>query len=974
MVEVPSADKQLRFRHVTVHGDGQKLNGTLYLHKHHLSFSYYADAPQRQSRHASTTINGPESDATNARTSTEASARSGPSTASINSEPLRNAKSSASTSQGSVNDTSSHSSDQQSRQRPRELWVPYPMINSCILRPSHAPISSTRPRDESGHAVDGEDDLFPPTFGTATYGRPSSDSARLAPYSSPSRSNSPGRLSSDVAQPSDSGRQPAIRIRCRDFKMMAFHFHETNTGSPADEVARQVFYVLRNRGCVNKIEDVHAFHYRPQDEERNEFRIDYDARREYARLGISGKAADGPGAAWRISDINHDYSYCATYPKVLSVPKAVSDNMLKYGAAYRSRCRIPCLTYLHSNGGSISRSAQPMVGLQNKRSPQDERLVSAIFSSHIASLQSPDDSPHNSSTTSLPGSEFAAADNSTLASSDSLSEAKVDMQDDEKSRIPQKKIYGSTRRNLIVDARPKVNAYMNRAGGGGVEDASNYSGNENMPVELVYLNIANIHVMRKSLEKVVDSFANSDYIKFKPSEELLRNSGWLNHIANMIEGTEMVARAVGLGGSHILLHCSDGWDRTAQVSALAQIMLDPQYRTLEGFITLVQKDFLSFGHKFRERDGIEGCEKWYEIENERIAPRDGNSSDPNGLNKFSTKALSGARNWIEKNRNTLFRQQNSSKDSLGDRSPARSSSPPPPNPIIHSSPTSTSKDEKKHKVNENEISPVFHQFLDVVYQLMYHYEDAFEFNERFLRRLFWHAYSCQYGEFLFNNEQERSEYQGKLPSVWPYFLSRRKEFTNPNYTAEPNDPLLFPKRRGSDREVEVRWWHNLYGRKDEEMNVSRALAPADPSTVTPTRGASISIDEQDDVDDGSGTASVNGSIKEAKSTPNLTSLTESITKGFSSLGLQKKEERSASLAPQPTELPPSNAEDALKQTEVVQEQPESRQEPEAAIQSKTEQLEYDGDPLGVTSRQSSKTERGGLDFAAFASQNAFRDR
>jgi hypothetical protein len=755
--------------------------------------------------------------------------------------------------------------------------------------------------------------------------------------------------------------------------MMALHFHETQSGPSADDAARQVFYVLRSRGCVNKVEDMHAFHFRPPKEESSAAKMDYDARREYARMGISGKAADGPGTAWRVSEINHDYSYSATYPRVLCVPKAVSDNMLKYGGPFRSRSRIPCLAYLHSNGGSITRSSQPMVGLQNKRNPQDERLVSAIFSSHTAPLQpSAGSTPQNLSTTSLPGSDPGTTDGGKEGPSDSQSDPKVAEQEDEKVKIPQKKIYGSTRRNLIVDARPKVNAYMNRAGGGGVEDVSNYTGNSGMPVELVYLNIANIHVMRKSLEKVVDSFANSDYIKFKPSEETLRNSGWLSHIANMLDGAEMVARVVGLGGSHVLLHCSDGWDRTAQVSALAQIMLDPLVRTFEGFITLIQKDFLSFGHKFRDRDGIEGCEKWYEIENERIAPRDGTSSDPNSLNKFGAKAITGARNWIEKNRGTLFRQQNSSKDSLGEHSPSRSSSPPPPNPMVHSSSSSTSKEEKKHKTSEQEISPVFHQFLDTVYQLLYQYEDAFEFNERFLRRLFFHAYSCQYGEFLFNNEQERSRYQGKLPSVWPHFVSRRSEFSNPNYVAETKDPLLFPKRRGFDREVEVRWWHNLFGRKDEEMNVPRALAPADPPAVTPTLGTSVSFDEPSAGDDAEVTdTSANGAIKEAKSTPNFSTLTEGITNRFSSLGLQNKDKKVDTASTLANEQQQGEFEVLAKQADSNE---DAKEKPADQSLPQMEEMEYDGDPLGVSSSKANNVERSGLDFAAFASQNAFRDR
>eukprot|EP00744_Colponema_vietnamica_P006705 GILI01009722.1.p1 GENE.GILI01009722.1~~GILI01009722.1.p1 ORF type:complete len:1153 (+),score=228.33 GILI01009722.1:282-3740(+) len=54
-------------------------------------------------------------------------------------------------------------------------------------------------------------------------------------------------------------------------------------------------------------------------------------------------------------------------------------------------------------------------------------------------------------------------------------------------------------------------------------------------------------------------------------------------------------------GKHAIVHCTDGWDRTSQVCALSQIMLDPYFRTIEGFCVLIEKDFISFGHQFRLR-------------------------------------------------------------------------------------------------------------------------------------------------------------------------------------------------------------------------------------------------------------------------------------------------------------------------------------------------------------------------------------
>ena len=36
-------------------------------------------------------------------------------------------------------------------------------------------------------------------------------------------------------------------------------------------------------------------------------------------------------------------------------------------------------------------------------------------------------------------------------------------------------------------------------------------------------------------------------------------------------------------GTSVIVHCSDGWDRTAQTCSLASLMLDPYYRTIDGF-------------------------------------------------------------------------------------------------------------------------------------------------------------------------------------------------------------------------------------------------------------------------------------------------------------------------------------------------------------------------------------------------------
>jgi myotubularin-related protein 6/7/8 len=59
------------------------------------------------------------------------------------------------------------------------------------------------------------------------------------------------------------------------------------------------------------------------------------------------------------------------------VPASASNAILQGSAGFRSRGRLPVLSYLHPNGASISRCAQPLTGL-NARSVEDEQLIQNI--------------------------------------------------------------------------------------------------------------------------------------------------------------------------------------------------------------------------------------------------------------------------------------------------------------------------------------------------------------------------------------------------------------------------------------------------------------------------------------------------------------------------------------------------------------------------------------------------------------------
>jgi len=585
-----------------------------------------------------------------------------------------------------------------------------------------------------------------------------------------------------------------------------------------------------------------------------------------------------------------------------------------------------------------------MVGLaKGKRNAQDERLVAAIFSntksradgaSEDSSLAVDDEeTPGRLSTQSSTAAEIATA--SPNGPRQPSLEASVLSHAKSEPDIKAAKIYGAQQRNLIIDARPILNARANQLAGMGSENMEYYK-----DATITFLGIDNIHTMRDSLNKVVEALQHSDYTKLPPDQELLARSRWLKYIKLVLKGADIVARQIGINHSHVLIHCSDGWDRTSQISALSQLCLDPYYRTLEGFIVLVEKDWLSFGHQFRRRAGFLGSEKWFDIENERVGglkkSENGSTDRQNSSNAFENALLSAK---------GFFNKKNESRENLdveadvlpedGSPSHARFSSP--------------GKDDK-YATKPNDTSPIFHQFLDATWQLLKQHPHRFEFNERFLRRLLYQLYSCQYGTFLYNNEAERVEtnaYQ-RTRSVWDYFVSRREQFINPDFDPTIDDKVVGQERLIFPEPNKVRWWPEVFGRTDEEMN-GTATAPAfslpkeDEPVVTGIESADVAAGP---------TANGNGTGPygyESNNPLSVSSSTDRLANRLSGLGYGR------ASAPSSRPRTPTNASVATMQ------------------EMDEEEVQFSTPASRKSELSTPASRRSELSFQAFARDSAFRD-
>lgn len=271
---------------------------------------------------------------------------------------------------------------------------------------------------------------------------------------------------------------------------------------------------------------------------------------------------------------------------------------------------------------------------------------------------------------------------------------------------------------IIFDARQNSVADTNKAKGGGYESESAYPN-----AELMFLEIHNIHVMRESLRKLKEIvYPSIDEARWLSN---IDGTHWLEYIRMLLAGAVRIADKIESGKTSVVVHCSDGWDRTAQLTSLSMLMLDSYYRTIKGFEALIEKEWISFGHRFALR----------------VGHGDDNHAD-------------------------------------ADR------------------------------------SPIFLQFIDCVWQMTRQFPSAFEFNELFLITILDHLYSCLFGTFLCNCEQQRfkEDIYTKTVSLWSYINSQLDEFSNPFFVNYENH-VLYPVASLSHLEL----WVNYYVRWNPRM-------------------------------------------------------------------------------------------------------------------------------------------------------------
>ena len=101
--------------------------------------------------------------------------------------------------------------------------------------------------------------------------------------------------------------------------------------------------------------------------------------------------------------------------------------------------------------------------------------------------------------------------------------------------------------------------------------------------------------LRDAHKALIKTLANDRTV---PSVAAVGESGWYDLVSSVLAYSGSIAALIGLEKASVLVALESGWDLTAVLIALSQVLLDGAYRTFDGIQTLIEREFLSFGHRF----------------------------------------------------------------------------------------------------------------------------------------------------------------------------------------------------------------------------------------------------------------------------------------------------------------------------------------------------------------------------------------
>ncbi|CAH1118063.1 unnamed protein product [Phaedon cochleariae] len=158
-------------------------------------------------------------------------------------------------------------------------------------------------------------------------------------------------------------------------------------------------------------------------------------------------------------------------------------------------------------------------------------------------------------------------------------------------------VLGPYKKGYIIDMRSPSYISNCKGKGGGTEPDSYYNQWKKVFKPLDKISKCDGSVM-EHLSKFIEACneGNSSSDKW-----LSRSSSWFMHIQNVLNAACLVAQCLDKDGASVLVHGSSGQDSTLIVTSIAQVILNPDCRTVRGLQALIEREWLQGGHPFQTR-------------------------------------------------------------------------------------------------------------------------------------------------------------------------------------------------------------------------------------------------------------------------------------------------------------------------------------------------------------------------------------